>query len=306
MKILVLGACGFIGRHIFILLGQMGYEVIGADIPQAENADYLSIDPEAPDFEAIFQVTNADACINCTGAASVPGSFANPLNDYTLNTVRIAQMLEAIRKVSAGTKFIHFSSAAVYGNPSSTLPIKESVALNPVSPYGWHKRSAEEICQEYSRLFGLQTISLRVFSVYGPHLRKQLFWDLYQKALNQPRVELFGTGMETRDFIYVPDIANAIHAVLKAANFDGRAVNVASGTSSTIAAAASIFLDALGIKKEIVFTGTERTGDPTYWQADISYLQSLGFCTQYELQSGLGLVANWLKTLCHTADGEHS
>lgn len=297
MKILILGARGFIGRHISTLLAQLGHEIVGADIPSAADSGQLLIDPESPDFEALFRAAQADACINCTGAASVPESFANPLHDYTLNTVRIAQMLEAIRNVSANTKFVHFSSAAVYGNPSSTLPIKENVELNPLSPYGWHKRSAEEVCQEYSRLFGIQTISLRIFSAYGPYLRKQLFWDLYQKAMHQPRVELFGTGKETRDFIYVADIAYALHTLLQSGDFDGRAANVASGTTSTIATAAHVFLEALGIRKEIAFTGTERTGDPAYWQADISYLKSLGFTPQFELQSGLGRVADWLKSL---------
>ncbi|MBD9678444.1 NAD-dependent epimerase/dehydratase family protein [Pseudomonas sp. PDM18] len=297
MKVLVLGVHGFIGRHIATLLGQQGHEIVGADIPLAGTTDCLSIHPEKPDFEALFQQEQPDACINCTGAASVPDSFTNPLNDYTLNTVRIAQTLEAIRKVSAHTRFIHFSSAAVYGNPSTSLPIRESDGLSPVSPYGWHKRSAEEVCQEYAQLFGTQSISLRVFSAYGPHLRKQLFWDIYQKSLHQPCIELFGTGRETRDFIYVADIAHALNVLLHRGDFDGRAVNVASGTASTIRTAATTLLDALGVEKEVVFTGNERTGDPSYWQADVSYLRSLGFTPQFELQSGLGHVADWLKTL---------
>lgn len=297
MKVLVLGVRGFIGRHIAALLEKQGHEVVGADIPLAGSADCLSIHPESPDFEALFQTVQPDACINCTGAASVPESFANPLHDYTLNTVRIAQALEAIRKVSAHTKLIHFSSAAVYGNPSTTLPIRESDDLNPLSPYGWHKRSAEEICLEYARLFDTQSLSLRVFSAYGPHLRKQLFWDVYQKSLQQPRIELFGTGQETRDFIYVADIAHALHVLLLHGDFDGRAVNVASGTASTIKTAATTLLDALGVRKEVVFSGNERTGDPNFWQADISYLRSLGFVPQFELKSGLGHVADWLKTL---------
>lgn len=297
MKVLVLGIRGFIGRHIAALLEQRGYEIVGADIPLPGSTDCLSIHPENPDFNALFQAVQPDACINCTGAASVPASFADPLHDYTLNTVRIAQALEAIRKVSAHTRFIHFSSAAVYGNPLTSSPIREDAILSPLSPYGWHKRNAEEICQEYATLFGTQSISLRVFSAYGPHLRKQLFWDIYQKSQHQPRIELFGTGQETRDFIYVADIAHALHILLQRGDFDGRAVNVASGTASTIKTAATTLLDALGVKKEVVFTGTERTGDPSYWQADISYLRGLDFTPQFELQSGLGHVADWLKTL---------
>lgn len=297
MKILVVGANGFIGQHISALLNQVGHDITIADIQQRTHPKYLQIASENPDFEALFQTVKVDACINCSGAASVPESFTNPLRDYTLNTVRIVQILDAIRKVSVHTKLIHLSSAAVYGNPSSTLPIKESAELSPLSPYGWHKRNAEELCQEYVQLFGVKAMSLRIFSAYGPNLRKQLFWDLYQKTLKQPRIELFGTGQETRDFIYVADIASAIENLLQNGEFDGRPVNVASGTASTIKDAANIFLDALGSQKEIIFTGTERTGDPSYWQADISYLKSLGFTPQFDLKSGLNYVANWLKSL---------
>lgn len=297
MRVLVLGANGFLGRHISKFLGDLGYTIIRADIPGGDSAGHLVIDPVQPDFKVVFQAANADFCINCTGAASVPESFANPLHDYTLNTVRIAQMLEAIRTVSANTKFIHFSSAAVYGNPCGSQAIKEDIQLNPLSPYGWHKKSAEEICREYNDYFSVRTISLRVFSAYGPKLRKQLFWDLYQKALHQPRIELFGTGREVRDFIYVEDVANALSVLLLRGEFDGRAVNVASGTPSAIETAANLFIDALGSKKEIIFTGAERAGDPSYWQADISYLKSIGFSPRFDLKSGLGYVADWLRSL---------
>lgn len=297
MKILLLGSGGFVGQHVSSTLATIGYEIVRADIPHHTNTDYLIIDPINPDFEALLLHSGIDACINCTGAASVPESFKNPLHDFTLNTFRVAQMLEAIRKVSPNTKYINFSSAAVYGNPSSNDPITESSELKPLSPYGWHKCCAEDLCYEFSQLLGLKTISLRVFSAYGPNLRKQLFWDLYEKAVNQPKVELFGTGQETRDFIYVTDIANALHVILQAGEFDGRAINVASGTSSSIATVANALLDALHIKKEVVFSGNERIGDPINWHADISYLKKLGFSPQYDLEKGIAEVANWMKTL---------
>lgn len=139
MKVLVLGIHGFIGRHIADFLSGLGHQVVGADLALVGDGDYFSVDPCSPDFEGLFRIAQCDVCINCTGAASVPESFVSPLHDYTLNTVRIAQMLDAIRIVSPRTKFVHFSSAAVYGNPSSSLPIRECDKLEPLSPYGWHK-----------------------------------------------------------------------------------------------------------------------------------------------------------------------
>ena len=298
MRVLVLGSGGFIGGHVASVLSSLNHDVVRADIanPSGGNVDFL-VDAEAPDFLSLFKLAEVAACVNCIGAANVQDSFLNPLSDYTLNTYRVAQMLDAIRQMSPSTKFINLSSAAVYGNPTSDLPIKETSPLNPVSPYGIHKLNAESLCREYASIFECQTISLRVFSAYGPNLRKQLFWDLYKKSRENEKVELFGTGDETRDFIFVDDLANAIDVLLKEAEFDGRAVNLASGVSTSIRTAAQVYLDALGVDKPIVFTGVGRTGDPVCWQADMSYLNSLGFVPRYDLQSGLARVASWLHSL---------
>lgn len=293
MKVLILGANGFIGKHMSVGLEQLGYEVVRADITNGGYSECKIIDPVRPDFLGIFSSEQYDICINCSGAASVPESITNPFKDFTLNTIRIAEMLEAIRQVSPKTKFIHLSSAAVYGNPTK-FPITESDSLSPVSPYGWHKLQAEEICREYSALHGIGTLSLRIFSAYGPGLRKQLFWDLYQKALRNELIELFGTGDETRDFIYVEDIASCVALLIRKSVFDGRAVNIANGEAISVRSAVTILLDALDLKRELVFSGAGRIGDPHYWQADIAYLKALGYFPAYTLKNGLNTVATWM------------
>ncbi len=293
MKVLVVGSNGFIGKNISDGLKNVGYEVSNVDIVGLSGYDYIVIDPVNPNYSEIFSDIEYDVCINCSGAASVPESISNPFNDFTLNTVRIAQMLEAIRINSPKTKFIHFSSAAVYGNPTK-FPISESEELNPVSPYGWHKMLAEKICLEYSSLHAINTISLRVFSAYGPGLRKQLFWDVYQKALVGDKVNLFGTGNETRDFIFVEDLTHSVDILIRKGIFDGRAVNIANGYPITVKEAVTKLLAEIKIEKEIVFSGTNRMGDPQYWQADIAYLQELGFSPNYSLEQGLAKTARWL------------
>lgn len=293
MKILVLGANGFIGRHLAAALDRLGYQITRADIFSVSDHTCVIIDPANTDFSAFFSTHPCDICINCSGAASVPESFSNPFNDFTLNTVRIAEMLEGLRRSSPNARFIHLSSAAVYGNPLK-YPIAETDQLRPVSPYGWHKLQAEEICREYAALHGIKTLSLRIFSAYGPGLRKQLFWDVYQKALKNKRIELFGTGDETRDFIYVEDIATCVDLLIKKSVFDGRAVNIANGEAISVRTAASTLLDALGLHRELVFSGAGRVGDPQYWQADISYLKNMGFNPSHTLKLGLGEVAKWI------------
>lgn len=292
--VLVLGANGFIGKQVVATLRLNQYRVIKADIQTSQCDDEcLIFDAVEPNFVDLFSQTKPDVCINCTGAASVPLSFSTPLSDYQLNTQRIIEMLDALREIKLGIRFIHLSSAAVYGNPVE-LPVLESSVIKPLSPYGWHKHYAELACQEYATLHKIPALSLRIFSAYGPGLRKQLFWDTYQKAKQNDRLELFGTGNETRDFIYVEDIARCIDTLIRKGDFDGRAVNVASGDAIKISTAVSTLISSLGWSRNCEFTGEERVGDPLYWQADVSYLESLGFTPAFSLSQGLEQVAQWM------------
>jgi dTDP-glucose 4,6-dehydratase/UDP-glucose 4-epimerase len=214
--------------------------------------------------------------------------------DYELNVNNVFKMLEAIRLNNPACKFISFSSAAVYGNPE-TLPIDESFLLNPISPYGWHKLYTEKLCQEYWRLHGVKTVSLRIFSVYGEYLRKQLFWDIYQKTLKSDHVELFGTGNETRDFIYIRDLMEVLSSVIGAAAFEGEPLNVASGVETTIYTAATSFCRAINPKITISFNGQTKPGDPLKWRADIRKLRALGFTPRFSFDEGIQQVAQWIK-----------
>lgn len=235
-----------------------------------------------------------DVCINCSGAANVSASFLSPLQDFDLNVARVVQLLDSIRESGAGTRFVHLSSAAVYGNPV-TQPVAESAVAAPLSPYGHHKRLAELTCAEYTQLFDVPTLSLRIFSAYGPRLRKQIFWDIFQKWKAGRHVQLFGTGEESRDFIFISDLCRAVQCVLDAGCFDGRTINVASGKSVTIRDATNVLLAELGTENGVSFSGDERKGDPSQWCANIEQLKSYGFEPKYDIYSGLKETAQWLK-----------
>ena len=152
--------------------------------------------------------------------------------------------MDCIRKNSPASKFINLSSAAVYGNPK-VIPIMEDTPLNPISPYGFHKEFAERICNEFSQLFGIKCLSLRIFSVYGPGLKKQILWDINKKIQEskESRIELFGSGEESRDFIYVDDLVNAIQLIANKGDFKGEVYNVANGQEITIKEVATLFVN---------------------------------------------------------------
>jgi len=293
MKIWVIGSKGFIGSHCVDYFNSNGHEVFCADVTPADSENYFQLDKSNTDFETLFQKYPADICINASGSAHVGFSFENPTIDFELNVLNVHKLLVAIRKFNPECKMINFSSAAVYGNPES-LPIKETQSRNPLSPYGFHKLQSELLLKEYHRFFGLQTMSVRVFSAYGPGLKKQLFWDLKQKA-NQGNVELFGSGKESRDFIYIADLITAIDILCQTGPFDGSAFNIASGIETEISEAAAIFFKHLSPDIKFNFSGKQKEGDPDNWVADINELTSRGFTPQFSLDKGLQLTADWMK-----------
>jgi len=294
MKILIIGSKGFIGSHC-VSFYLKKHEVWQCDVVVDYNTpNYLLIDATNANFDEVFRTELFDVCINCSGAASVPDSIKNPQRDFELNTHNVFKQLNAIRKYNIKCKFINLSSAAVYGNPIK-LPVEENQALIAISPYGRHKKMAEEICSEFFEQYGVKTCSLRIFSAYGEGLKKQLFWDLFQKYKSNKSIILYGTGNETRDFIYVLDLVRAIEFVINGAKFQGESLNVANGIELSIKNVASIFYKEIDPKINFNFAGQQREGDPINWVADISQLASMGYEQKTDIKKGLSNYIEWLK-----------
>lgn len=294
MKILIIGSKGFIGSHALDYFRTQYPEVYGCDVvSDYVDKRYYTIDSSSSHYDTCFKAVAFDVCINCSGAASVPDSLKNPLRDFYLNTKNVFSILDSIRRLNPQCKFINLSSAAVYGNPEH-LPVNEEQALQPVSPYGRHKLMAEEICREFYEYFDIQTLSLRIFSAYGPGLKKQLLWDLYQKS-KAASVELFGTGEETRDFIYIDDVIQAIELVIAKAVFDGGAINLANGNQVKIKNLVHCYFDTLAYQGVVDFKGQNRKGDPLCWEADISTLKALGYERRISLEQGIQNYIEWVQ-----------
>ncbi len=279
MKVLIIGSQGFIGKHCVDYFSKT-HEVTAQGVTE--------------DFDNLFVTQKYDACINASGSANVGFSFENPAIDFELNVLNVNKLLVAIRQHNPTCKFINFSSAAVYGNPMK-LPIAENTPTKPLSPYGFHKLQSEYLLTEYHKFFGLHTCSLRVFSAYGNGLKKQLFWDLYQKTLQYDNVELFGTGEESRDFIFIDDLIQTVALIIENAPFEGDVFNIASGEETKIKEAVKVFFDEFCPQKKYYFSGKQKIGDPNNWCADITKLKQLGFKSQTNIQLGLEKYTQWLK-----------
>lgn len=299
-KILITGVNGFIGHSAAVYFGKE-YEVYGMDISTEYRGDggkvtYYQCNMSGSPAELSMIVTGIqpDVILHCAGSANVGASVVNPMADLDGNLHSLYQLLIALRSIEKKPKLIFMSSAAVYGNPKQ-LPIRETDAPAPISPYGLHKLMCEQLCHYYNEVHGYKTRSIRIFSAYGSGLRKQLLWDIYQKYQSTGAIHLFGTGEETRDFIHVSDIMQAISCILA---YDGpqEIFNVANGEEVSIRELAHTYAEKLGESADIVtFNGETKAGDPKNWRADISLLKKIGYQKQTELETGIEDYIAWVQ-----------
>jgi UDP-glucose 4-epimerase len=298
--VLITGAAGFLGRYCARHFHDGGWRVIGIDSASLENAPqfalsgYYSMQLPASGLAKTLAELRPNVCVHCAGRASVPMSFVDPSADFHGNVALTFETLSALRANSPECKFLLLSSAAVYGTPKS-LPVSESHDPSPLSPYGFHKLQCEQLCAEYSQVYGLPTAVVRIFSAYGPGLRRQVVWDICQKAIVGGSVRLQGTGRESRDFIHARDIARALNLIATAAPMRGEVYNLGSGRETAIAELSDEVIRTLGGTHSISFDGVVPPGTPINWKADISRLGALGFVPSVTLESGLKDVVQWCR-----------
>jgi UDP-glucose 4-epimerase len=292
MKILMIGSKGFLGSNLFNYFSQK-HKVYGCDILNDKNKNYFQVIKTNPDYSQIFKENKFDLCINASGSSNIQLSLTNPNLDYTLNVDNVKKILDSIKDYNPECKLLQISSAAVYGNPDS-LPIKENSSKKPISIYGKNKLIAEQLCNKYAKKHNIKITIVRPFSIYGPGLRKQIFWDLHQRS-KQGEINIYGTGNESRDFIYISDFINSMNLIVSKGLFKEEIYNIANGDEIFIKDAVKTFFKNRDIKYN--FTGLIKIGDPINWKSDISKIQSLGYKTQINIKEGINNYLEWLKKL---------
>ncbi|MCL0048709.1 GDP-mannose 4,6-dehydratase [Dehalococcoidia bacterium] len=299
-NILVTGVGGFIGSHFAEYYIAQGYNVIGVDnkskdqISATKLFDYKQLMLPDDLVHSLIQKHKPDICIHCAGGSSVGFSVENPYKDFTSGALVTFHLLDCLRRFSPECKTIYPSSAAVYGNPAS-LPISENCPLNPISPYGYHKILCEAICNQFSNLYDLHIYILRIFSAYGPGLRKQIIWDIFNRIKKGKQLVLYGTGNESRDFVYIDDIIKAADIILNCSGNNYDVHNIASGQETSIRELAELIVRELNIDVPIVFSGVTKKGDPENWRADISKIRDLGFEPRIGLKEGILKLKDWFE-----------
>lgn len=298
-RIIVTGAAGFIGRHVAMTLHGQGHQVVGCvrrpDVALATQMPLWIESLPQDSFVDRLKEFQPDWLVHCAGSSHVGRSFENPPADFE-QTVSLTHFLyESLARVSPRTHTVLLSSAAVYGQPAA-LPITEATPAVPLSPYGFHKYLAEITAQQWHQEAGLSTLILRVFSAYGPGLRKQVLFDIFQKSRAGNVVELAGTGAEQRDFVHVSDLVRAISWAIENQPVGYDLLNFASGRSITIRELAHHFLSELNWRGTLRFNRINPQGMPRCWRVAPTRLQTLGLLPQIGLEEGLSDYANWLLT----------
>jgi UDP-glucose 4-epimerase len=297
---LITGVNGFLGGYIARLFAANGWRVVGLDrsAPRAELLPYLTGFAQGalsdPRLRAVLHEFAPKVCVHGAGRASVANSWIELAEDFEAGPALVFGILDSIRQASPETAFLLLSSAAVYGNPER-LPIAEDGPLAPISPYGFHKLQCEQLCAEFTSCFGLKTGGLRIFSAYGPGLRRQVIWDICQKLASSGIAAFQGDGLETRDFVHAEDVAQAALRVATHAPLAGEMYNVATGRETSIGDLVRRIGALLASGSCIRFDGHLPDGVPRNWRADIGRLAQLGYRPRIFIEEGLSQVVAWYR-----------
>ena len=237
-----------------------------------------------------------EAVFHLAGGSSVGLSLLHPRKDFCRSVESTSRLLEWCRLNAPASRIVSTSSAAVYG-VTHPGPIPEHRVGEPYSPYGAHKAIMESLCRLYAGNFGLRVAIVRLFSVYGVGLEKQLIWDLCGKLARggQKPVVLSGTGNELRDWVHVSDAAALLWLVRTQCEGSCPVVNGGTGVGTSIREVAGMVCAAWGEGASVEFSGLARAGDPPCLVADSEVAVRLGFKPGVELPKGIQEVVEWIK-----------
>jgi UDP-N-acetylglucosamine/UDP-N-acetyl-alpha-D-glucosaminouronate 4-epimerase len=299
VKVLVTGGGGFIGSHVAERLLADGHDVRVLDnfaTGRRENllevvGEVELVEGDIQSFERVHSaVKGCEVVLHQAALPSVPRSVQDPLTSNASNVTGTLNVLLAARDGGV-RRVVYASSSSVYG-ANEVLPKREDLAPNPISPYAVAKLAAEGYCRSFSEVYGLETIALRYFNVFGPRQDPLSQYaavvpSFITAALDGPRPVIFGDGKQSRDFTYVANVVDANCLALDGPDAGGRALNVATGRSTTITALLEEIAAITGRELEPVHEPA-RPGEVRHSHADIQRAQrELGYEPRVELREGL-------------------
>jgi nucleoside-diphosphate-sugar epimerase len=313
VKSIVTGVAGFIGSHLAEKLLAAGHDVIGIDnfldnyprpfkeknlseVTVHRNFTFIRDDLLQCDLKSLLR--DVSYVFHLAGQPGVRSSWGKEFARYTDNNIRSTQLLLEAAKELKLTKFVYASTSSVYGD-TDDLPMREEGGTRPISPYGATKLAAEHLCHLYWKAFGVPTVSLRFFTVYGPRQRPDMFFHIFMRALLRgDEVPLYDDGEQTRDFTFCADI---VDGALAAAFYPGQGevFNLGGGSQVSILNAIAL-VETMSGRKANLKRFDRQKGDVRHTKARLDRAKSkLGYLPKVGLEEGLTKEWNWI---CATQD----
>jgi UDP-glucose 4-epimerase len=307
-KVLVTGGAGFIGSHLVPYLLEKGYSVVVLDNLSNGKLENLNAVLDHPKFS--FQpgdirdkclpndvFDGVDFVIHLAALIDISASVVDPTKNHEINVDGTFNMLQAAVKNKV-KRFVFASSTAVYGDVE-TLPVAENIALHPISPYAASKAAGEAYCSAFGNCFGLETVALRFFNIYGLRSGNSpysgVITKFIQKIIDNEVLTIDGDGEQTRDFIHVNDIVRAIVLALEHGGLSGEVFNVCTGLPTSVNQLAAALKIVTG-KNFDAKHGPARLGDIRSSYGDSTKAEEkLGFKANINLTQGLQILFEEVK-----------
>jgi len=304
----VTGGAGFIGSHLVDRLVDAGNDVIVLDnfstgkksnLSQSlgrPNSRILKADIRKIPHSLAKTIGRVDRVCHLAAATSVQQSVRDPVFTTNVNVVGTLNVLDVAKALKA-QRVLFASSAAVYGAPR-TFPILEDATVSPISPYGASKLASEHYLASFETIHGIEAASLRLFNVYGPRQTANQYAGAIsifaRRSLREEPLQIYGDGSQTRDFVFVSDVIDAIINALEK-NLKSRVFNIASGRETAILELAKNIGEITGTHSRIEFH-PPRSGDIIRSVADVSRARNeLGFAAKTTMTQGLSATLQWFK-----------
>ena len=313
MQTLVTGGAGFIGGHVAEALAASGHDVTvldnfepyydlgikehnveaGREAASSSAGSYELVRGSITDEKLVAElVADADVVYHQAAQAGVRKSVKEPAKVNHYNVDGSITLLDAARAHDP-QRVVVASSSSVYGKPEY-LPYDEDHPTEPVSPYGVSKLATEQYARVYAELYGLSTVSLRYFTVYGPRMRPNMaMTNFVSRCLHGEPPVIYGTGEQTRDFTYVEDVKRINEQLLTDDSADGEILNIGSTDNIDIQTLAEVIRDELAPELDLVYDEA-RTGDAKHTHADISKAADLlDYEPTVDIREGVRKFIDW-------------
>jgi UDP-glucose 4-epimerase len=295
--VLVTGGAGFIGSHLVDRLVELGARVTVLDnlsFGRRENVNPAAnlLEHDVTDYSQVKKdVGGKELVIHLAASATTKESsmgWKDPLYDYRVNALGTLHLLRAVAELADRPRIVYASTAAVYGIPER-VPVDESHATRPISPYGVSKLAGEKYCYAYWHEHALDVVTVRIFNTYGPRQTRYVMFDLLTKLRACPeKLEVLGDGEQVRDYCYVSDTVDGL-LIAAQKGVAGSVLNLASGEPVVIRELVGRMLKAAGLDgtTEVCYTGHTWRGDIPKLLGDSTKLRRLGFKPRVSLEEGL-------------------